>query len=89
MVEVNYAAILPDPEFAPLVSMLEELDALAAKEYAAETVDLKRYLPIVSARVNLLTVAGLTPKSRKQITGEAQRPGPTQEETGDDEFLDS
>lgn len=87
---MNYAALLPDPEFAPLVSMLEELDALAAKEYAAESVDLKRYLPIVSARVNLLTVAGLTPKSRKQITGEGRpSPGPTQEETGDDEFLDN
>lgn len=86
---MDYAALLPDPEFAPLVSMLEELDALAAAEIAKDPVDLKRYLPIVSARVNLLTVAGLTPKSRKQITGEGRPPGVSREEAGDDEFLDS
>lgn len=93
----RYAEQLPD--FPELVESLAEIDQLIREafkrargttEKPASYADHRFYLSLIDKRVDLLSVAGLTPKSRKQLTGTSPTANEPDDETRkDDEFLDS
>lgn len=87
----HYITLLPD--FPDLAATIAEVEQLQREVFSLmsnpDPATQRLYLSLVNKRVDLLTVAGLTPKSMKQISGEAPKlePAAASEDSDDDKFL--